>query len=41
MLAKITAFAGLLQALKLEAEFEEDEKDRLKVLAHIDGPKGH
>ena len=38
MLAKLTAFSGLLQAVKLEAEFEESDESRLKVLAHIDGP---
>ena len=38
MLAKVTAFAGLLQAVKLEAEFEEHDQARLKALAHIDGP---
>ena len=38
VLAKVTAFAGLLEAVKLEAEFDEHDKDRLKALAHIDGP---
>ena len=38
MLAKLTAFSGLLQAVKLEAEFEEHDEGRLKVLTHIDGP---
>ena len=38
MLAKITAFSGLLQAVKLEAEYEEYDEGRLKVLTHIDGP---
>lgn len=38
ILAKLTAFAGLLQALKLEAEFDERDKDRFQILTHIDGP---
>jgi hypothetical protein len=38
MLAKVTAFAGLLEAVKLEAEFEEHDTARLKTLMHIDGP---
>ena len=38
MLAKVTAFAGLIQAVKLEAEFEDSEKERLKALAYVDGP---
>src|SRR5271163_1016098 len=38
LLAKVTAFLGLLQALKLEAEFEDPGMPRLSVLAHIDGP---
>lgn len=38
VLAKVTAFVGLLQAVKFEAEFDEYDHDRLKVLAHVDGP---
>ena len=38
MLAKLTAFSGLLQAVKLQAEFEEYDEGRLKVLTHVDGP---
>ena len=37
VLAKVTAFAGLLQAVKLHVEFEDDQ-DRLEALTHIDGP---
>lgn len=38
ILVKVTAFGGLLQALKLKAEFHDHDKDHLKVLAHVDGP---
>ncbi|MCJ1263723.1 hypothetical protein MMC22_003593 [Lobaria immixta] len=38
VLAKVTAFSGLLQALKLEAEFEDPHQPRLNALAYIDGP---
>ena len=38
MLVKVTAFSGLLQALKLEAEFEDPHQPRLNVLAYVDGP---
>lgn len=38
VLVKVTAFAGILNALKLEIEFEDHGKDHLKALAHVNGP---
>ena len=35
MMAKITAFSGLLQAIKLEAELEKYDESRLKILAYV------
>ena len=38
ILTKLAAFAGLLQALKLQAEFDERDQNRFQILTHIDGP---
>jgi hypothetical protein len=38
MLGKLTAFAGLLQGLKLQAEMDPFNQKRLAVLTHVDGP---